>query len=806
MAPPTDYLEPEERDSSQWQRSIDWFGMAWRRKSLLGLGLAVGLVVATFVYLQRTPVYQSNAQIMVIRKLGSALPTSGVDPRMAFYEDYLSSHLVLIRSPLIVQRAVQKYHLDVLPSFNGQGNPTESIRGSINPTRDVTAGNAGVTTNIINLSYRSTVSEDNPRVLNAVIDSYKDFLDELFRNVSDETLNQISRAAESLRTDLAQKESAYREFRRNNPEFYWRGMEGSNVHEDWVAQIQTKRLGATIRRAEIQGRLASLEQAIKDGRGRQTLLAQMAVTNANGGSERRLDEQLFELQLREQTLLTDYGPDHPEVVAVRKRIALTRDFFSRSPEKERDGAKENDSVQWYLQSLRQELHDVEFALKSLTELATSEQTQARAIAKLKEEDKHFSEEIARARQSFDPIIKRLDEIKLAREMGGYDARVIAPAGNGYQVAPVASQIFLMWGMGGLLGGLGLAYLAEVTDKSFRTPEEIRRRLGLPVVGHIPLLTPAAEEAAEAKTSGILFDPILCAYYRARSSQAEAFRGIRTALYFSTQGEGHKVIQITSPNPSDGKSTVTANLAISIAQSGKKILLIDCDFRKPVQQKLLGVTADSGLAAVIAGQTKLQDAIYPTEVPDLSLLPCGSRPENPAELLTSPQFKEMIEQVRGDYDYVLIDTPPLLAVSDPSVVAPRVDGVILTIRIKKNARASAERAREILHSLGARVLGVVVNGVGGGAPGYGASEYNYTYGYSYTYHDAYYEDTEEETSRNQEPGTFSRAGSSEDAIGEAPPPHTNRSGRPGSNSFKIRHRQAKPVKPSLFARLFPWWRS
>jgi succinoglycan biosynthesis transport protein ExoP len=288
-----------------------------------------------------------------------------------------------------------------------------------------------------------------------------------------------------------------------------------------------------------------------------------------------------------------------------------------------------------------------------------------------------------------------------------------------KVAPSLPQSLLLAGVIGLVFGLSLAYLAELTDKSFRSPEDIRKRLGLPVIGHIPPITalPAA-----APDSGL--DPMIAAYHKPRALEAEAYRGVRTSLYFTTQNQGYKVIQVTSPNAADGKSTLAANLAVSMARSGKRVLLLDADMRKPRVHQMFKVgTVEVGLAQVVAGEADADAALVPCpEVPGLWLMPCGPRPANPAELLTSPRFPELLEQLRERFDLVLIDTPPILAVSDPAVVAPRVDGVILTIRVTKNGRPSAERAKEVLTSLGAKVLGVVVNGFAGGSTPYGYYSY------------------------------------------------------------------------------------
>jgi capsular exopolysaccharide synthesis family protein len=289
----------------------------------------------------------------------------------------------------------------------------------------------------------------------------------------------------------------------------------------------------------------------------------------------------------------------------------------------------------------------------------------------------------------------------------------------------------IWVFLGLLGGVGLAYLAEVTDKSFRTPEEIRRRLGLPIIGHIPF-TAAAKGKGDG-TAAAKLDASLLAYHQPGALEAEAYKSLRTALYFSTRGERHKVIQVTSPNMGDGKSTLAANLAVCIAQSGKSVVLVDADCRRPRLHRLFGVRGELGLTSAIIGECGPQEAVQPTDVPHLSLLPCGPRPTNPAELLTSPKFEELLNELRGQYDFVLVDSPPLLAVTDPCVVAARADGVLLTIRVSKNGRPAAERAKEMLVGMGAKVLGVVVNGIGkeAGAYGYSYRHYRYDhYGYQY----------------------------------------------------------------------------
>jgi capsular exopolysaccharide synthesis family protein len=392
-----------------------------------------------------------------------------------------------------------------------------------------------------------------------------------------------------------------------------------------------------------------------------------------------------------------------------------------------------DHVALYLQALKQELSDIEMAEQLLSQHIKEEYAEAKRVANYEFREETYRNDIARSQQLYDSIIKRLQEVNFVKDYGGYDARVITPPSAGVRTEPRAMPIFTVSVFLGTLGGFGLAYLAERSDKSFRSPEEIHRHLGIRVVGHIPVIGAAPAAAQKTSVGQPTLDPILCAYHQPRSAEAEAYRGVRTGLYFSSNGKESKVIQVTSPNMGDGKSVTAANLGISIAQSGRKTILIDADLRRPRVHELFSLTAGVGLSSVIRGEAELEAAIQQIAVPGLSILSCGPIPPNPAELLTSARFAELLATIRAQYDFVLVDTPPLLAVSDPAVVASRVDGVLLSIRYSKNGRPNAQRAKEILDTLGVTVLGVVVNAVdhrGAGRYSYDHQRYGYEHGYGY----------------------------------------------------------------------------
>lgn len=738
---------------------------------LVVLGAVAGLVGGLLTYAQRQPIYQSSGSVLVVKKRSDPLPVAGGDPRMGFYEDYVATHLILIRSPLVVGKAVKDKKLGTLKSFERMGDPTGAIIGGLVAGRD-SGKESSSPNNIINLTYKGSQPEDTGLVLAAIIASYKEFLDETYRGVSDHTLKLIGDASTILQKDLREKEDRYRAFRAKNP-LLWKGSDGANIHVSRIKEYQAKQTGLYARGEELRERLKAIENAKKDGKSTATLLAlatrPLERDDRAGALEREQESQLFPLMLKEKALLQDYGDDHPEMIRVREQISMTKQFFERIDavyKKHSDGSTDEAAkrmqarLESQVEALRQELALLETANLAIGNLLKMEDDKARKLESTELEDENHRTDIARTSKVLDQTLKRLEEINLVQDSGGFATQVISEPGTGAKVSPVAWQVIMSGLVFGLLAGVGGAYLLDLADKSFRTPEEIRKRLRLPIVGHIPYLAQPNDPITVSDSEGrpLQIDSSLCSYHRPNSIDAEAFRSVRTALYFSTQGERHKVIQVTSPNMGDGKTTLIANLAVAIAQSGRRVILVDADLRRPRAHRLFGLLAKGGLAQVITEDAELPDVIQPTLVPNLNVLPAGPRPAAPGELLTQQRLAEILDVLRDQYDYVLVDTPPLLAVSDPCAVAPRVDGVLLTIRVSKNGRPAAERARDMLAQLRVQVFGVVVNGIGkqGAMSGYGYEHYDYAYSYSSDYVSEEEPSADKETSRQGDKETSGEA--------------------------------------------------
>lgn len=727
------------------------FQVFWQRRGLLIFSACVGVLLGFLTYSQRPSVYRSTAQVLVVKKVGTtAGSASGGDMRMQVMEDYVSTHLIVIRSPFVISKAVnnKKWNLSGLRSLQGR-DPVSTIQASLSAGREVNkdapAGGAG--NNVVNLSYSGPDPGDVQIILAAVIESYRDFLDDTYKMTSEKTVELLRDSVDKVTRELTELRKKQRAFKDKNPVVVI-GDKGEPLYQKLIAEYQRKETELHEQVEALDKRVKAVEEAIDEEQPRELILAlgerryEKGILNqeqSRKANQTALETSLFTLFQQEEDLTSFYGDDHPEVIRVRKKIEATRDFYSRLEKIRSDGelgADAADPVQGMLTALMGEAKLARANLEWIKGLLNEQIQKARELDSYYTEECAIREDIALLQRSQDTTRTKLQEINLVRDQGGFDAKALNEPGPGYKTSPIFWQFLVMGAFLGLTVAAGAAYLLDLADKSFRNPEEIRRRLGLPIVGHVPYVQTSAEPVKTLDGAGnpVELDAGLVALHSPSSQASEGFRGIRTAIYFSTHAQRHKVIQVTSPNMGDGKTTLITNLAVSIAQSGRRVLLVDADLRRPRVHRAFGLSSKIGLSEVIAGTAELDEAIQITVAPNLSVLPCGRRPQNPAELLTSSRFEDLIDDLRDAFDYVLVDTPPLLAVSDPCIVAPRVDGLILTVRLSKNGRPAAERAADLVASLKVNCIGVVVNGVGkhGAMSGYGYEHYHYADEYTTGY--------------------------------------------------------------------------
>ncbi|MCA9263252.1 MAG: polysaccharide biosynthesis tyrosine autokinase [Planctomycetales bacterium] len=752
---------------------FDIWGVVCRRWLLLGAGATIGTALAIAYFFVATPMYSSSAQLLIMRKdpkLAAQGVNSSAERDAEVSEDILATQMQIVRSKRIVGAALSNSGLEQLPSIvNRLGEdqtPTELVIDNLHVTRggDGQASDA----HVLNIEFSHTSPEDCQKVLAAILTEYKGYLDEKFQDVNEQAASLIEEAGTNLSDGISNLEQEFQAFREKNP-FMFDGEETTSIHRQRYEEIQSDITSLDLSINELQSRLNVVEEAMQEfevrgatdlerlalideknaervgviisvqqGEAESALfLAQQPERMANAESEYR---NLLTLMMQKRAMMVDFGPKHPMVQNLDQQIAEAQQFLK---------SKGNDLsfhsfgqqldpeelLNGYVKLLRNDLNALARRRTELVAMAGQEEEGAKNKVKLELEGEALNEERVRQKALYEAVVERLRDINLAKDYGGFVNDVLSDVELGKEYWPNLPICVTLGAFFGLVLGSGGAMLAEYRDRSFHSADEIQRVLDLPMLAHIPnLLDSRDHRLADAlANSPSQMHPSLWVHHLPRSREAEVFRGIRTSIFFRGVQEGVQVVASTSPKQGDGKSTLLANIAISMAQSGRRVLLVDCDLRRPNQHRMFGIENSQGLSDIVEGTVRWQDAVHETEVEHLSLVCSGPIPENPSELLTSSVFDRFLADVREQYDFVLLDCPPVLAVADPCIVGPRADAVMLVVRVSTNNRIEAKRAKEMLGDVGANVLGTLVNAWDHGR-GFATKSYTneYVYGQEYQY--------------------------------------------------------------------------
>jgi len=370
-----------------------------------------------------------------------------------------------------------------------------------------------------------------------------------------------------------------------------------------------------------------------------------------------------------------------------------------------------------LDSLQAQMADVEAQIAALNAQAAKTTSQT--------EKARLDDKLTQYRQIYSQLLLSFEQVRLAEAQTVSTVLQVEPATTPtFPVSPKTGQNTLLAALVGAMLAVGAVFLIETLDDTIRDPEMLLRRYNLTVLGVI-----AHHEAIDG-------DPIVQRH--PRSPVAEAFRSLRTNVQYASVDHPLRTLLITSPTPSDGKSTITCNLAVVLAHTGLRVTVIDADLRRPMLHRMLGVENLLGLSAIFRQSAlHLNGHVQRTKTGNVSVISSGELPPNPAELLGSKKMREILDLVRERCDMLLIDTPPVLSVTDAVVLAPAVDGVILVIKPGTTRQAALKQALAQLNQVGARILGVVINEVGARGTYYNyyyRRYYKQHYQYAYAYSD------------------------------------------------------------------------
>jgi len=766
-------------EANQETDLLDLLGILRRRKGLIALGLFLGAAAAALYYFLTPPTFRAEMEILVGQKSGDlvkgASSNSSVEGADA-EEDVLSTHIQLMTSRRIIKAAIEKHDLDQIPSvikavMEDEETPLTYILDNLS----VTKGGDGVARDAHTLKaiYDDPSPTDCATVLRAIYDEYESYLNEHFEGTSTQAVDLLTQLANKTGKEVRDAEAELAK-QLATTKIMWDGEKTRNIHKERLEKIENDLHEITETEAETASRLAVITNFLS-GRDpsevtdidRFSLLSEkevnrmqlmVDVTRGDVASEAFQAEQpirqataqaeydeYLKLVMKEKKLREKYSAGHPQVVSLGEQIAMMRKFIDENSSKlqAREASQKltpAEMLESYVGLLRNDLAGLMQQREVLQRRSTEELAKAKELEQVEMQAESLRREMLRRQDIFEDTQKTLKELNFVRDYAGFSTDVIGDAEAQEKPSWPRPAIVLALGLlaGGVFG-LGIALLADLMDTTFADPDDVQRTLGAPVLAHVPRFEPIKRKKKDAP---LLVDSSIRVYHQPKTPAAEVFRVLRTGLLVEARKSGHQVIQVTSPLPGDGKSTTSVNLAMAFAQTGKRTLIVDADLRKPRVARLLHLEGESGFTEALMDQCDPTDVIQTTVNENLFAVGAGSIPPNPSELLQSERFSQLLNVWRDKFDFIIVDTPPVLAVSDAAIVSEEVDNILLAVRIMKNGRRAAVRAASILRQSGGEVGAVIVNGYQtkdssyGYTGSYDADAYGYGYGES---HKAYYGD-------------------------------------------------------------------
>jgi polysaccharide biosynthesis transport protein len=613
--------------------------------------------------------------------------------------------------------------------------------------------------NVLNLAFRHSSPQDAKKIVEALLVQYQKFVREKFQDSNSEAAKLIGKARVELEKEIADLYKNYQIFRENSP-LLTGGEGGTDIYTARYETLAAELSNLAVKMDDTKSRLelvnTGTEMALKNGSTNLEKLALIDEANVQrlgvlvAVEHGQADTAIFQAMQPERAagaqveytsllsmkgklkqLTEDYGAQHPEVRSLKQQIAEMSDFIGARAKNlvVTDNAIElttDDIMKAYVHMLQNDLASLGRRYADVEKQMKAAEIEAKELVALQLTDETMTREISRREELYASAIDRLREINMAKDSTALVHEIIAEPNLGEKVEPtlllsIAITLLSFF----TLGGFGIL-VSEMRDKSIRNSEELEHVLGTRILGNVSNFANDSEVCSNARKLRRTMpnvSPYIVAWHMPKSKHSEAFMSVRTQLAFALGGD-HKIFAVTSASKGAGKSTLVSNIAVSMASNRQNVLLVDCDMRLPTIHSNFGIENNHGLVDVLLGEKELIDVMVPGPVAGLTLLPTGALHQNPAELLSSPMFKQFLESVREKFSYVILDCPPVLPVTDPSIIAPLTDGLLVVSVINSQSRPQTERTKKILDGVGAKMLGVVVNLADDSASKYGYDSYGY----------------------------------------------------------------------------------
>ena len=710
----------------------DYLRIIIKRKGSILTFFVLTMLIVMIATFTATPLYLAGTKVMIERNTAGSLTTSST--YSPYDPEFIETQNQLIMSTAVVEKAVgnlnpdkiydaflkkgeaQKSYIQAMAGwirvqyislkallgietlFSGSDDAVEkTILEDIPPTKaqilaDMIKGGISVTpvenSRILQIGYLS----DNPalsmKVADAVAQAFIDVLVDMQMEVSGYSINWMSQKAEVQRKKLEESEQELQDYKKQQDIVTIEDKE--TVLPERLADLSKNMTVSETRRKE----LLAVYNQVKNVKKEQLETIPAVVANVSLES---INQKIIAADQKVSELSKKYGPKHPKMITAKNEL---------------DGLKNKkySELQKVVETIRNEYLLAEENERNLRGLVDQTRFEAERFGDKSIQLGMLQRKVDTNRFLYDALVKKMKERDLTERNQAVNVWIIEKAEfPKIPAKPNKKRNILLGIVLGVFGGIGLAFFFEYLDNTVKTPEDVEEKYNIPVIGTIDLI----KDNKQTVVQTVMND--------ASSLIAESFKGMRTAVLLSSADDPPKILLVSSFTPGEGKSSISASLAMSLAQVGKKVLLLDADMRRPVQHKNFNIENTSGLSSFLAGVSGRNDINVENPIENLYLIPSGPIPPNPSELLSSKKLKDLLSKVSVDYDMIIIDTPPLASVTDPVILSKLVDGVILVTWAGKTTYEMLGKGLKQLREVDAPIIGVVLNRFNAKKSGY---YYNY----------------------------------------------------------------------------------
>ena len=727
-------LPPAEEAPAEFHFS-DYWAIVVKRRRLIALCVGVGLAAAALASILAKPTYKAATVLSVEKGAGSPVNINSIDQSASAYDpEFLPTQMRLMKSREIAERVVRRLNLVASPEagrkksgfFRSADSDTAGVKDAVTSRALWVQGKVDTApvrgTNLVEVSCVAGTPKLAADLANALADSYIDWsVEARFRTVG-ETSHFLSAQIEQVRTELDSKEKQLLAYGRQKD--IVASEPNTNVTMQNLQALNADFAAAVAERVTKEARYNEIRNAPPEA-----VVDMVAFSTI---SQLRNEQARLEREYAEKLNL--YKPEWPAMQQLKIQIDKSRQHMDSVIQQTVAQARETARSE-YQTALRKEA--------SMKSVLGAQKSEAMNVNTNAVEYNSLKVEVETKKALLDGLLKRQGETEVMSRLRGEGVSNIRVVDRALPPSTRFSPSYRKNGLVGLLSGsvlgLGLAFFLSYLDRSLRTPKDVEHYLQVPALGVIPAVGLGAgkgyaysygSKLSRRKKGEIAAEPAsieLLPYRQPRSRVAERYRAFRTSLLLSRAG-GVKSLIITSAFSREGKTATAANLAVVLAQLGKRVLLVDSDLHRPRLHEIFRVSNRAGLVSILAENLNPERAVIATEIPDLFLVPSGPSTPNPSGLLSSQAMANFLDLMRLNYDYIILDAPPVLPVADSLVVGHQTDGVVLCVQAGETPRDDVASACEKLRRSGVRILGALLNNL---------VEEADRYGKQYDYDDKYY---------------------------------------------------------------------